>query len=430
MCVNFRKYISGDEWGIVDLMKTCFRTFNSWGLSVEDWLKYGEDDDGFKLENALVAEDNGRIIGHIQLMHRKLRIGKSILDCGGIANVSTHPDYRRRGIATKLLSMAIEICRKNEWPISSLFTGYGGEGYRVYRAMGYADTTFMYEYIGTRERIERTLKILPNETVEIEEINMDNLEYAMKIYEECSMRINGSCWRSMNYWVKKILEKTYHESFFHEDRNAGIRIMVRKNRNIIGYALAFNGLEALRSKWLDKTGLILEIMAKNPLNRIILFKEILNKLLSEDVKLFRLRIPRNYLPKNVLKYFEEIKGAMYMDYIVDQKKLFENLKPELRDRLRKIGSEIETEVCIKTPYGKTRMEIVGDEINFYDDENAENYIEFTRDGITKLIYGIKGFKELLKEDHIIEFKMDDHTLKIFNIIFPRKMFNISTIDDW
>ncbi|MEM3985211.1 MAG: GNAT family N-acetyltransferase [Candidatus Methanomethylicia archaeon] len=430
MCVNFRRYVSGDEKGIVDLLKICFRSFNSWGLSVEDWLDYCEDDDGFKLENALVAENGGKIVGHIQLMHRKIRINKSILDCGGIANVSTHPDYRRQGIATKLLSMAIEICRGNGWPISSLFTGYGGEGYRVYRAMGYADTTFICEYIGTRERAEKTLKILPEEDVEIEEINMGNLGYVMKMYEECSRRINGSCYRSMDYWVKKIIEKTYHQSFFYEDKTAGIRIMVKKNGNIVGYALAFNGLKALRSRWLNKTGLILEIMAKNPLNRIMVFREILSRLLSEDVKLFVLRIPRNYLPKNVLKYFEEMKGAIYMDYITDQRRLFEELKPELEDRLKNFENEIETEICIRTPYGKTKMEIVGDEINFSDDENAENHIEFTRDGITKLIYGIKSFKELLKEDYIIEFKMNDYVLRMFNAMFPKKMFNISSIDDW
>ncbi|MEM2305671.1 MAG: hypothetical protein QXK51_10035, partial [Candidatus Methanomethylicia archaeon] len=80
MCVNFRRYVSGDEKGIVDLLKICFRSFNSWGLSVEDWLDYCEDDDGFKLENALVAENGGKIVGHIQLMHRKIRINKSILD--------------------------------------------------------------------------------------------------------------------------------------------------------------------------------------------------------------------------------------------------------------------------------------------------------------------------------------------------------------
>lgn len=430
MHVNFRRYKCGDEKDIVELMKICFRSFNSWNLSIDDWLGYVKDDYGFKLENALVAEDNSRIVGHVQLMYRGIRIGKSVLDCGGIANVSTHPEYRGRGIATKLLSMAIEIFKNNGWPISSLFTGYGSEGYRVYKSMGYSDTTFVYEYVGTRERVEKTMKILPEDNVEVEEIGMRNLDDVMWMYEECCRRINGSCWRPRDYWVNKILEKTYYQSFFYEDNNAGVRIMVKRGGEVIGYALAFNSLKASRTKWPDKACSILELMAKKFSDRVIVFREILNKLLSEKSKFFILVMPKNYLSRNVLKHFEEMKGAIYMNYIIDQKRLFEELKLELEDRLRKFGSEIETEICIRTPYGKSKMEILGEEINIYDDENAENYIEFTKDGITKLIYGIKSFKELLREDYIVELRIEEDTLRIFDVMFPKKMFNISPIDEW
>ena len=40
MIMVFRKYREGDEEGIVDLLKTCFRTYNAWNITVEDWLSY------------------------------------------------------------------------------------------------------------------------------------------------------------------------------------------------------------------------------------------------------------------------------------------------------------------------------------------------------------------------------------------------------
>ncbi|WP_304329584.1 GNAT family N-acetyltransferase [Candidatus Culexarchaeum yellowstonense] len=95
MEVKFRRYKSGDDEGIVELMKTCFRTFNSWKLSVMDWIEY-EGDDGFSKENVLVAEIDGEIVGHVQLMHRRIRIRKSIMECGGITNVSTRPFIAKR----------------------------------------------------------------------------------------------------------------------------------------------------------------------------------------------------------------------------------------------------------------------------------------------------------------------------------------------
>jgi predicted N-acetyltransferase YhbS len=79
MEVKFRRYKPGDEEGIVELMKTCFRTFNSWKLSVRDWVGYEGDNDVFSRENALVAEIDGEIVGHVQLMHKKVRIRKSVM---------------------------------------------------------------------------------------------------------------------------------------------------------------------------------------------------------------------------------------------------------------------------------------------------------------------------------------------------------------
>ncbi|MEM2137305.1 MAG: GNAT family N-acetyltransferase [Candidatus Methanomethylicia archaeon] len=430
MSINFRRYVSGNEEGIVELMKNCFRTFNSWKLSVNDWLKYGDDDYGFKLENALVAEFNGKIVGHIQLMHRRIKIGKSMLDCGGIANVSTHPEYRRRGIATKLLSMAIEICKNNGWSISSLFTGYGSEGYNVYRSLGYADTTFIHEYVGTCERVRKALKILPKENVEIEEMKMENLEDVMRIYDDYSGKINGACWRPMDYWIKKIIEKIYYQSFFHENKDAGIRIIVKRDGEKIGYALAFNSLKASRSSWPSKECLILEVAAKRLSDRRIVLRELLSKLLSDEIKFFRMRIPRDPNIDETLKFFEEIKGAVYMNYITDQNKLFKDLKPEIENRLRKHGSELETKILIKTPYGEMAMKILGDEIDFCDIGEAENYVEFSRDGIAKLIYGIKGFRELLYEGFITGLKVDDEALEALNIMFPRRIFYANPIDEW
>jgi len=93
MGIVFRRYREGDETGITGLLRTCFRTFRSWGIGPEDWLGFEESDYGFNRRNALVAEADGAIVGHVQVVHRRLHVGSALLDTCGIANVSTHPEY-------------------------------------------------------------------------------------------------------------------------------------------------------------------------------------------------------------------------------------------------------------------------------------------------------------------------------------------------
>jgi len=432
MEINFRVYNFGDEEGIVELLKTCFKTFNTWDITSKDWVTYEEEDYGFKKENALVAELNGKIIGHVQIMHRRIRIGHGILDCCGIANVSTHPNYRGKGIATKLIQMALEICRKRGWHISSLFTGYGSEGYRVYRKIGYANTTFINEYLGIRENVEKVLSKIQEKKLEKFEMEISHLKEVMRLHENYSFKINGYCERDEKYWEKKVFEKTYYQSFFHECKNAGVRLMMKDNDEAIGYSLTLNTLKASRSKWQDKLAFIMEAVSRDKHEMKIILRETLEKLLKEDFKVFRLRIPVDEELMYIMRYFEEVKGALYMDYILDQRRLFESIKVELEKRLKEdpVGEKIETNISIISPYGEISMEISGGEIEIVDG-NVENKIKLTRDGLSKLIYGVKSFQEIVGDDRFIEeIKICNKAFKAMKIMFPKRIFQISPIDEW
>ena len=63
-----------------------------------------------ELDNAcsafLVAEDEGKVVGYAGL--------QVVLDEGYIANVAVDPDYRRQGIATKLVQVYIDFARANK----------------------------------------------------------------------------------------------------------------------------------------------------------------------------------------------------------------------------------------------------------------------------------------------------------------------------
>ena len=63
-----------------------------------------------ELDNAcaafLVAEDNGKVVGYAGL--------QVVLDEGYIANVAVDPEYRRQGIASKLVQVYIDFAQANK----------------------------------------------------------------------------------------------------------------------------------------------------------------------------------------------------------------------------------------------------------------------------------------------------------------------------
>jgi predicted N-acetyltransferase YhbS len=55
----------------------------------------------------LVTRDEGRIVGHMALMLRSVRLGERRVEVVGLAEVGTDPAHRGRGIAATLLQTAI-----------------------------------------------------------------------------------------------------------------------------------------------------------------------------------------------------------------------------------------------------------------------------------------------------------------------------------
>jgi predicted N-acetyltransferase YhbS len=111
--MGIRVYREGDEDEIARILNECFESFKSFGLTGDSWLRTFEYDPGYHKELAFVAEQDGRIVSHVQLVERELKVGAgSTLRIAGVANVATLKDYRRSGISTRLLTRALDVARK------------------------------------------------------------------------------------------------------------------------------------------------------------------------------------------------------------------------------------------------------------------------------------------------------------------------------
>jgi GNAT superfamily N-acetyltransferase len=70
-----------------------------------------EADPRFRPKQVWVAVDDGQLIATVQLFPRRMRLLGHSVPCGGIGSVFTHQDRRREGVATRLLSRAVEELR-------------------------------------------------------------------------------------------------------------------------------------------------------------------------------------------------------------------------------------------------------------------------------------------------------------------------------
>ncbi|WP_449462295.1 GNAT family N-acetyltransferase [Tardisphaera miroshnichenkoae] len=217
-----RRYRDGDEEGIVTVMNKSFATFNQWGLTPEKWMRYEKIDPGFSREKAFVAESEGRIASHVQMVRREMNFGKFVV-VSGVANVCTDPDFRSKGLATQVLQEALRDAA--EWSaLSGLDTGYASGAHRIYRRLGFSPFHFFRRFSGERWEVERAtkrLKMFAGDLVsQVRSFKPEDKQDVERIYSANAEKVRGSCKRDPAYWEGKLFGRNSWQTFFYREFNA------------------------------------------------------------------------------------------------------------------------------------------------------------------------------------------------------------------
>ncbi len=155
------------------------------------FMNHWENDPWKDSEGIRVAVEDGRIVSTVRVFIRQMYLHGEQVSAGGIGEVSTHPEYRRRGLATRLLQDAIRFMEEREIAISSL---HGGRS--IYEALGWENVTRYYASSRKSATYEHTFQIRPvNNASEIE------IEQIATLYGDYSRRFNGTFVRDHpKYW--------------------------------------------------------------------------------------------------------------------------------------------------------------------------------------------------------------------------------------
>ncbi|MFX1409760.1 MAG: GNAT family N-acetyltransferase [Promethearchaeota archaeon] len=150
--IIYRHYKSGDEIQLADLFNITFQQ-NGGGLvrTPKNWAWRYIQSPGFEPEMCQIAEDieKNKIIGAVYVnLVEKIPLGNNKFLVGEINDVSCHPDYIKKGIATNLMKMAIVYMEKKGCDVSMLSAGYEGIArQKIYKKLDYIDFDRKYIFI-------------------------------------------------------------------------------------------------------------------------------------------------------------------------------------------------------------------------------------------------------------------------------------------
>ncbi len=144
-------------------------------------------------EGIRIALDEGTIVSTVRVFIRKMYLHGEPIPVGGIGEVSTRPEYQRRGLATQLLKDAIRFMEDREIAMSSL---HGSQ--RIYSIEGWRKVPRYYarQAFNAEKRSEWAIR----------PANFDNAAEVKRIaerYDGYARKFNGTFVRDkIEYWTK------------------------------------------------------------------------------------------------------------------------------------------------------------------------------------------------------------------------------------
>jgi predicted acetyltransferase len=169
------------------------------GLPPEHFEMVSKRDPYFTPDNILTASYGNELVSALQLFPKRVRFGKCSIMAGGIGNVGTHPSYRKKGLASKLLREAVGLMKRRGYRISLLFTRIPD----FYRKLGWKNVAPHYEYAISMQKLREKASPKPQAGM-CRVFKDDDLSSVMEIYESTNRLRTLSAIRSVEHWRRML----------------------------------------------------------------------------------------------------------------------------------------------------------------------------------------------------------------------------------
>ena len=177
-------------------------------------------------EGIRVAVDKGTIVSTVRVFIRKMFLHGEPITFGGIGEVSTRSEYRRRGLATQLLKDSIQFMESRDIAVSVLF---GSQ--RIYSIEGWEKVPRYYARQSFTAGKQSDWEVRPanfDDEVEVKRLS--------ELYDRYARKFNGTVVRDdIAYWTQWV--RTESPNAYVAERDGNIEGYVSVNRREDGLSV-------------------------------------------------------------------------------------------------------------------------------------------------------------------------------------------------
>lgn len=184
MPVTIRRGTPADIEPILDLL-------TEYGLPRSYFEPFYLNDTSYRPEHSWVVEQNGRLVSHLRIYDRWMRIGRASLHIAGIGNVITAQDARGHGYTGQMIQAMLPVLQQEGYAYSLL-------GTHISHLYG------RYGWVAIVQDLVRA--VLPPTilgTVRISPFQDQDLPAVMRLYQAANAERTGTFMRSLTYWQEQ-----------------------------------------------------------------------------------------------------------------------------------------------------------------------------------------------------------------------------------
>lgn len=158
-----------------------------------------ENNPRYNYRHVILAEVEGKPAGTAMAFPTQMWISGVPLQMGAVAAVTTHPDFRGRGIASAMMQRLLENMAQNGMSISVLFPMV----HSIYKQCGYAPAAVWHAYSIKPDNLP-----VFNEANRVRLFKMEDLSTVRSIYRGGQLsQADGRLTRSSMWWDKSVAEE-------------------------------------------------------------------------------------------------------------------------------------------------------------------------------------------------------------------------------
>ncbi|MGQ9630680.1 MAG: GNAT family N-acetyltransferase [bacterium] len=104
-----------------------------------DYMRWYLTRPGLDGGSSFVATHGGKVVSNVFVTASTMWLGGDLTNVGIVDSVMTHPQHRRKGLARRVMTAAIDFMEREGVEVSLLFTAPGSVPYRFYESLGYRE---------------------------------------------------------------------------------------------------------------------------------------------------------------------------------------------------------------------------------------------------------------------------------------------------